>query len=104
VDKPEDGGDTLMELDEQDPKDIDLEKLKEAFKRMELQNIPVEQLKNVHKVFIDSTIGSTSILGISLDPASELKCTSHECKRRGYKFAHQLIKEVGNYMLNLGNI
>jgi hypothetical protein len=104
VDKPEDGGDTLMQLDEQDLVDIDLEKLEEAFNRKELQTIPVEQLRKVHKVFIDSTAGSTSRLGISSDPTSELRRTSHESKRRGRKSTHQLIKEVGNYMLNSGKI
>jgi hypothetical protein len=79
-DKPEDGGDTLMQLDDQDLVDIDLEKLEEAFNKKELQTIPVEQLKKVHKVFIDSTAGATSRLGISSDPASELRCTSHERK------------------------
>jgi hypothetical protein len=93
-----------MQLDEQDLADIDLEKLEEAFNRKELQTIPVEQLRKVHKVFIDSTTGSTSRLGISLDPTTELKCTSRESKRRGRKSAHQLIKEVGNYMLNSGKI
>jgi hypothetical protein len=40
--KMEDGGDTIMQLDEQDLADIDLEKLEEAFNKKELQSIPVE--------------------------------------------------------------
>jgi hypothetical protein len=74
-DKPEDGGDTLMQLDDQDLVDIDLNKLEEAFNKNELQTIPVEKLRNVHKVFIDSTAGATSRLGISLDPAPDPRRT-----------------------------
>jgi hypothetical protein len=48
--------------------DIDLDKLEDAFNKKELQTIPVEQLRKVHKVFIDSTTGATSRLGIHLDP------------------------------------
>jgi hypothetical protein len=73
MDRPEESRDTLMQLYEQDMGDIDLEKLKEAFNRKDLQTIPVEQLGKVHKVFIESTTGSTSRLGISLDPTTELK-------------------------------
>jgi hypothetical protein len=59
-----------MQLEDQDLADIDLEKLEEAFNKKELQTIPVEQLRKVHKVFIDSTIGATSRLGISPDPST----------------------------------
>jgi hypothetical protein len=93
-----------MQLDDQDLADIDLEKLEEAFNKKELQTIPVEQLRKVHKVFIDSTIGATSRLGISPDPTPDPRCTPRERKHRGRKSTHQLIKEVGNYMLNSGQI
>jgi hypothetical protein len=72
-----------MQLDEQDLADIDLEKLEEAFNKKELQSIPVEQLRKVHKVFIDSTAGATSRLGISSNPAPDPKHTPREGKRRG---------------------
>jgi hypothetical protein len=98
------GGDTSMQLDEQDLADIELEKLEEAFNIKELQTIPVEQLKNMHKYFIYSTAGSTSRLRISLDLTTKLKLTSHEIKRKGCKSTHQLIKEVWNYMLYSGKI
>jgi hypothetical protein len=54
------GGDIVMQLEDQDLADIDLEKHEEAFNKKELQTIPVKQLRKVHKVFIDSTIGDTS--------------------------------------------
>jgi hypothetical protein len=93
-----------MQLDDQDLVDIDLEKLEEAFNKKELQTIPVEQLRKVHKVFIDSMAGATSRLGISPDPTPEPRRTPRERKHRGHKSTHQLIKEVGNYMLNSGQI
>lgn len=68
-DKSEENGDTLMELNEQDLADIDLEKLEEALNRKDLHAIPIEQLRKVHKVFIDSTTGSAARLGIAIDPA-----------------------------------
>jgi hypothetical protein len=70
-----------MKFDEQDLADIDLEKLEEACNRKELQTIPMEQLRKVHKAFIDSTAGSTSRLGISLNSSTDLKRTCHERKR-----------------------
>jgi hypothetical protein len=60
VGKLEESGDTLMQLDDQDLVDINIEKLEEAFNRKDMQTIPVEQLRNIHKVFINSTTGSTS--------------------------------------------
>jgi hypothetical protein len=61
MDKPEESGVTLMQLDEKDIADIDLEKLEEGFNKKDLQTIPVEQLRKVHKLLnIDSMTGSTS--------------------------------------------
>jgi hypothetical protein len=56
-----------MQIDERELEDIDLDKLEEAFNRKELQTIPLEQLRKVHKVFTDSTKGATSHLGIHLE-------------------------------------
>ena len=89
-----------MQLDDQDLADIDLEKLKEDFNKKEFQTIPVEQLRKVHKVFIDSTTGATSQLGITPDIVPDPRCTPRERKCRCHKSTQQLIKEVGNYMLN----
>jgi hypothetical protein len=68
-----------MNVDERDLADIDLEKLEEAFNRKELQSIPLEQLRKVHKVYIDSTTGATSRLGIRSDPGKNPeKCQEKE--------------------------
>jgi hypothetical protein len=88
-------GDTTMLMDETDLADIDLEKLEEALNKKYLQHIPVDQLRKVHKVFTNSTVGSTARLGITVDPGSEPKRVTKENKRRGCKTTHQLIKEVG---------
>jgi hypothetical protein len=99
-----DGGDIIMQIDEKELEDIDLDKLEDAFNRKELQSIPVEQLRKVHKVFIDSTTGATSRLGVHLEPDPDPKWNQKESKRRGRKSAQQLIKEVGNFMINSGKI
>jgi hypothetical protein len=69
------GGDTLMQMEDLGSADIDLEKLEEAFNKKELQTILVEQLRKVHKVFIDSTAGATSRLGISPYPTPDPRST-----------------------------
>ena len=56
----DEGGDTIMRMDERELADIGLDNLGDAFNMKELQTIPLEHLINVHKVFIDSTIGGTS--------------------------------------------
>jgi hypothetical protein len=58
-----------MQLNEKDSSDIDLEKLEEALHRKDLHAIPIEQLRKVHKVFLDSTTGSTARVGLAIDPA-----------------------------------
>jgi len=93
-----------MHLNDQDLEDIDLEKLEEALNHKDLQTIPVEQLHKFHKVFVDSTTRSTTRLGIATDLGTEAKCTPKENKRRGRKSTQQLIKEVGNLLLNSGQI
>ena len=91
-------------MDDHDLVGIDLEKLEEALNRKDLQALPEEQLRKVHKVFLDSTVGSTTRLGIAIDPSSDTKKIPRENKRRGRKPTHQLIKEADNLMINSGQI
>jgi hypothetical protein len=63
----DDDDDIIMQIDERELEDIDRDKLEEALNRKEIQSILVEQLRKVHKVFIDSTTGATSRLGIHLE-------------------------------------
>jgi hypothetical protein len=93
-----------MQLDAQDLAGIDLERLEEALNARNLQGLPEEQLRKVHKVFLDSTAGSTARLGIATESSSGSTKIPREIKRRGRKPAHQLIKEAGNLMINSGQI
>jgi hypothetical protein len=93
-----------MLMNETELEEIDLEKLEEALNQKDMQHIPVEQLRKVHKVFTDSTARSTARLGIMADPSLENKKPSKENKRRGRKPAQQLIKEAGHLMINSGQI
>jgi hypothetical protein len=103
-DKGEGDGDTPMQLDERDLAGIDLEKLEEALNQKNLQNLPEEQLRKVHKIFLNSSAGSSARLGIAIDAQSISKKIPRENKRRGRKSAQQLIKEAGNLMINSGQI
>ena len=94
--------DTNMLMDEMDLVEIDLEKLEEALNQKDLQHTLVEQLGKVHKVFTNSSAGSTARLGISADPAIEQKKVTKENRRRDRKPAQQLIKEAGHLMINSG--
>jgi hypothetical protein len=93
-----------MEMDERDLAEIDLNRLEEALNKKDLQTLPEEQPKKVQKVFLDSSGGSTSRLGINIDPNLDPRRHPKENKRRGKKLAYQLIKEAGNYIINLGQI
>jgi len=93
-----------MEMNEQDLVEIDLDRLEEALNKKDLQTLPEDQLRKVHKLFMDSSIGATLSLGIRIDPNQDLRKHPKENKRRGRKSAHQLIKEVRNYMINSGQI
>jgi hypothetical protein len=93
-----------MQMDAHDLAGIDLEKLEEALDQKDMQGIPEEQLSKVHKVFLNSTAGSTVRLGIATESSSGSKKIPHENKRRGRKPVHQLIKEVGHLMINSGQI
>jgi hypothetical protein len=81
-------------MDEQDLEEIDLDRLKEVLNKKDLQTLQEDQLRKVHKVFLDSSTGATSRLGINRDPNQDPRKHPKENNRRGRKSAHQLIKEV----------
>jgi biotin-(acetyl-CoA carboxylase) ligase len=91
-------------MNAQDLAAIDLEKLEEALDQRDLQGLLEEQLRKVHKIFLDSMAGSTARLDISTESSSSSKKILREGKRRGQKPVHQLIKEAGNLMINSGQI
>jgi hypothetical protein len=96
--------DTVMEIDEKDLAKIDLDRLEEALNKKDLQTLLEDQLRKVHKVFLDSSMRATSMLGIITYPNLDPRRHPKENKRRGRKSAHRLIKEAGNYMINSGQI
>jgi hypothetical protein len=96
--------DTVMEMDEQDLAEIDLDRLEEALNKKDIQTLPEDQLRKVHKLFLDSSAGAISKLGINTNPNQYPRKHPKENKRQGKKSAHQLIKEARNYMINSGQI
>jgi hypothetical protein len=78
--------------------------LEEALNQKDLQTLPEEQLRKVHKVFLNSSTGSIARLGIATDLSSGSKRIPRENKRRRWKTTHQLIKEADNLMINSGQI
>jgi hypothetical protein len=97
-------GDILMQLDDKDLVGIDLENPEEALNQKDLHALLEEQLQKVHKVFLDYSTRSTARLAIATESLTSSKKVSRENKRRGRKPLHQLIKEAGSLMINLGNI
>jgi hypothetical protein len=77
--------DTVMEMDEHDLAEIDLDRLEEALNKKDLQTLSEDQLRKVHKVFLDSSAGATIRLGIRGDPNSDQRRNPKENKRRGRK-------------------
>ena len=51
-------GDVEMELEEQELAGVDLEHLEHAYRHQKLYTIPRDQLRKVHKVFLNSSAGS----------------------------------------------
>jgi hypothetical protein len=66
--EPEREEDTVMEMDEQDLAEIDLDRLEEALNKKDIQTLPEDQLRKVHKLFLDSLVGVISRLGININP------------------------------------
>ena len=53
-------GDAEMELEEQELAGVDMEHLEHAYMHQKLYTIPRDQLRKVHKVFLNSSAGSTT--------------------------------------------
>jgi hypothetical protein len=101
-------GDAEMDLDEKDLAGVDLEHLEQAYRHQKLYTIPPDQLRKVHKVFLNSTAGSTarssSGLGIQGNILKEQHKTQKDEKKRGRKSTQKLIQEIGHFMVNSGQI
>jgi hypothetical protein len=97
-----------MELEEQDLVGVDLEHLEHAYRQQKIYTIPRDQLRKVHKVFLNSSIGSSTqankALRIQGSQSKNPNKTQKDEKKRGRKSTNKLIQEIGNFMVNLGQI
>jgi hypothetical protein len=97
-----------MELAEQDLAGVDLEHLEHAYRHQKLYTIPRDQLRKVHKIYLNSSAGSTAraskALGIQGNLTKNSNKSQKEEKRRGRKSTNKLIQEIGNFMVNSGQI
>jgi hypothetical protein len=109
LDQPEtEDDDEEMELEEQDLAGVDLEHLEHAYRHHKLYTIPRDQLRKVHKVFLNSSAGSSArankALGVQTSQSKTPSKVQKEEKKRGRKSTSKLIQEIGNFMVNSGQI
>jgi len=97
-----------MDLDEQEPSVVDLEHMEHAYWHQKLYIIPPDQLRKVHEVFLNSSVGSTARssarLGIQGNTQKEQRKSQKYEKKRGRKSTSKLIQEIGHFMVNSGHI
>ena len=101
-------GDMEMELDEQDLAGVDLEHVEHAYRNHKLYTIPPDQMRNMHKIFLNSsassTVGSSVVLGIHGNTQKEQRKSQKDEKKRGRKSTSNLIQEIGHFMVNSSQI
>jgi hypothetical protein len=80
-------GDAEMEMEEQDLAGVDLEHLEHAYRQQKLYTIPRDQLRKVHKVFLNSSAGSSArarkSLGIQGSQSKNPNKTQKDENKRG---------------------
>jgi hypothetical protein len=101
-------GDEDTEMEEPDLAGVDLEHLEHAYRHQKLYTIPRDQLRKIHKVFLNSSAGSSAraskALGIQGSQAKTPSKNQKDEKKRGRKSTNKLIQEIGNYMVNSGQV
>ena len=97
-------GDPDTDLENQELAGIDMAHLEQAYRKQQLYTIPPDQLCKVQKVFLNSSAeGSARAntnLGIQKETSKEQHNPTKEEKKRGRKPKHQLIQDVGNFLVN----
>ena len=87
-----------MELEEQDLAGVDLDHLEHAYRHQKLYTIPRDQLRKVHKVFLNSSAGylarAGKALGIQGSQSKNPSKVQKEEKKRGRKSRNKLIQEI----------
>jgi hypothetical protein len=82
--------------------------LEQAYCKQQLYTISPDQLRKVHKVFLNSSArGSAKAntnLGIQKETSKEQCKPTKEEKKRGIKPKHHLIQDIGNFLVNSGQI
>jgi hypothetical protein len=105
--QPEDG-EAEMDTEEQDLAGVDLEHLEHAYRHQKLYTIPPDQLRKVHKIFINSSAGSSARsskgLGIQGSQTKTPGKNPKDDKKRGRKSTTTLIQEIGQFMVNSGQM
>jgi hypothetical protein len=103
-----DMGDPDTDLEDPELAGIDMAHLEQAYRKQQLYTIPPDQLRKVHKVFLNSSAGgkarASTNLGIQKETTKEQRKTTKEEKKRGRKPKHQLIQDVDNFLVNSGQI
>ena len=101
-------GDLDIDLEDQELAGIDVAHLEQAYRKQQLYTIPPDQLRKVHKVFLNSSVEgkarASTNLGIQKETTKEQQKTTKEEKKRGRKLKHQLIQDIGNFLVNSGQI
>jgi hypothetical protein len=95
-------------LEDKELAGIDMAHLEQAYHKKQLYTIPPDQLHKVHKVFLNSSArGSTHAntnLKIQKGTLKDQRKPTKDEKKRGRKPKHQLIQDVGNFLVNSGHI
>jgi hypothetical protein len=97
-----------MDTEEQDLVSVDLEHLEHTYRHKNLYTIPPDQLRKVHKIFINSFAGSSArsskSLGIQGNHTKTPGKNPKDDKKRGRKSTTTLIQEIGQFMVNSGQM
>jgi hypothetical protein len=97
-------GEAEMDTEEQDLAGVDMEHLEHAYRHQKLYTIPLDQLWKVHKIFINSSAGSSARsskgLGIQSSHTKTTGKNPKDDKKRGRKSTTTLIQEIRQFMVN----
>jgi hypothetical protein len=87
---------------------VDPDHLEHAYRHQKLYTIPRDQLRKVHKGFLNSSTGSFALaskaLGIQGSQTKNPNKGQKDEKKRGRKSTNKLIQEIRNFMVKSGQI
>jgi hypothetical protein len=96
------------DMEDQELVGIDMTHLEQAYHKQQLYTIPLDQLCKMHKLFLNSSAGGSAganaNLGIQKGTSKDPHKITKEEKKRARKPKHQLIQDVGNFLVNSGQI